>query len=120
MQRDPTEPMEVWLTRLLHEVLDEQVSDRPAVSIDSEMEETDSPPEAEAAEITDIESLWEEPPDVRLNDVLPNLAADEPWQELDLQDQMQWVLRQLSALPPCSAVRSRFICWMAGIRMRSR
>ncbi len=98
--RDPTEPMEVWLTRLLHEVLDEQVSDRPAVSIDSEMEETDSPPEAEAAEITDIESLWEEPPDVRLNDVLPNLAADEPWRELDLQDQMQWVLRQLSALPP--------------------
>jgi DNA-directed RNA polymerase specialized sigma24 family protein/ribosome-associated translation inhibitor RaiA len=98
-EKDPTEPLEVWLTRFLHEVLDEQIPDRPTVSIDTEMDETDSPPEAEAAEITDIESLWEEPPTVRLNDVLPNENAGEPWQEMDIQDKMQWVLTQLSTLP---------------------
>jgi RNA polymerase sigma factor (sigma-70 family) len=97
--KDPTEPMEVWLTRLVHEVLDEQIANRPAVSIDREVDETDSPPDAEAAEVTDIELLVEEPPPVRLNDILPNDSAPEPWQELDIQDQMRWVLTQLSTLP---------------------
>ncbi len=98
-EKDSAEPMDVWLTRLLHEVLDEQISPERVVSIDSEIEETESPPEAETAEIKDIESLWEEPPTVSLNDVLENREAEEPWREVELQDQMQWVLKQLSTLP---------------------
>lgn len=98
-EKDPTEPMELWLTRLLHDVLDEQIPDRPAVSIDREMDEPDVPPEEDTAAVTENEPLWEELPVVRLNDILPDHNAGEPWQELDIQDQMQWVLKQLSALP---------------------
>jgi len=98
-EKGPTEPLEVWLTRLIHEVLDEQVPDRPAVSIDSEMDETDLPPDADAGEMTDTELVLNEPPAVRLNDILPDRNAGEPWQKLDIQDQMRWVLTQVSALP---------------------
>jgi len=98
--KDPTEPMEVWLMRLAHEVLDEQVPEVPAaVSLDDEIDETDSDHAAPTDEITDSELLLEEPVAVTLDHVLPDQRGGEPWQELDLQEQMQWVLMQLSSLP---------------------
>ncbi len=95
-KKDPTEPLDVWLTRIVHEVLDEQIPGRSEVSIEVE---TDSHPETDAAEVADNALLLEEPPVVRLNDILPDDNAGEPWQELDLEDQMQWVLTQVSTLP---------------------
>jgi len=97
--KDATEPMDVWLMRLAHEALDEQVPEvSAAVSIDDEMDETDSDL-ATTEEITDSELLLEEPAAMTLDKVLPDRRGSEPWQELDLQEQMQWVLTQLSALP---------------------
>jgi len=98
-EKDLTEPMDVWLTRFVHEVLDEQIPDGQAVSIDTQVDETDSHSEAGNGEVPDSELILEPPPVVRLNDLLPDQNAGEPWQELDIQDQMQWVLKQLSALP---------------------
>jgi RNA polymerase sigma factor (sigma-70 family) len=99
-EKDPTEPMEVWLIRLVHEVLDKQVAGAPeAVSIDDEIDETDLNHAVETDEVTDSELLLEEPVAVTLNNVLPDWHDGEPWQELDLQEQMQWVLTQLVALP---------------------
>lgn len=92
-QKDPTEPLEVWLVRFVHEVLDEQTPDRSIVSIDGEIDEADS------GGITDNEALWEEPPTMTVEDVLPDRRAVEPWQDVDIQDQMQWVLTQLTTLP---------------------
>jgi DNA-directed RNA polymerase specialized sigma24 family protein/ribosome-associated translation inhibitor RaiA len=98
--KDPTEPLDVWLMRLLHEVLDEQIPQVPAeVSIDREIDENDLDHEVETDEVTDSELLIEEPPVVTLDSLLPNHRASEPWQKLDLQDRMRWVLTQLSALP---------------------
>jgi len=98
--KDPTEPMEIWLMRLAHEVLDEQVPQVPAtVSIDEEVDETDAGLAVPADEITDSELLLEEPAAVTLDNVLPDRHNGEPWQELDLEEQMQWVLTRLSSLP---------------------
>lgn len=98
-ERDPAEPLEVWLTRILHEVLDKQISEKPAVSLEVEVESTDSDHVIETDGVTDNQFLLEEPPAETLEEVLTNDHAGEPWQELDLQDQMQWVLTQLSDLP---------------------
>jgi ribosomal subunit interface protein len=98
-EKDPTEPLEVWLTRILHEVLDEQIPDKPTVSIEGEVDQTDSDHAADTDGVTDNQYLLEEPPAVTLDDILTDDRAGEPWQELDLQDQMRWVLTQLSDLP---------------------
>jgi DNA-directed RNA polymerase specialized sigma24 family protein/ribosome-associated translation inhibitor RaiA len=98
--KDPTEPMEVWLIRLAHEALDEQVPEVPAVvSIDDEIGEADSDHAVETDEVTDGQLLLEEPAAVTLDGILPDRRGSEPWQELGLQEQLQWVLMQLSALP---------------------
>lgn len=98
-EKDPTEPLEVWLMRILHEVLDEQIPDRPVVSIESEVDQTDSDPAADTDGVTDNQFLLEEPPAVTLDDTLVDRHAAEPWQELDIQEQMQSVLTQLTDLP---------------------
>jgi len=98
--KDPTEPTEVWLMRLAHEALDEQVPEVPVVvSIDDEIGEADSDHAVETDELTDGQLLLEEPAAVTLDRILPDRRGSEPWQELDLQEQLQWVMMQLSALP---------------------
>ena len=97
-QRDATEPLEVWLTRILQEVLDEQIPDKPAVSIDRAVDQPDSDYAAQSDGVTDNQFLLEEPEATTLKDMLTDNHTGEPWQELDIQDQMRWVLAQLSDL----------------------
>ncbi|MEN6575046.1 MAG: HPF/RaiA family ribosome-associated protein [Phycisphaerales bacterium] len=100
--RDPAVPLEVWLTRLLHEVLDEQaVNPRVVSSLDEEVDGLDPGREAAAGRALDDAPAWEEEPlTVTFDDVLPSHEVDEPWQQMAAIDQMKWVLAQLSEVSP--------------------
>jgi len=96
-RRDDREPLEVWLTKLLHETLDQQVADvQEALSLEVRAE---SGLEAAADSIADDTPVWEPPSIVTLEDVLPSHEAGEPWTQLAAVDQMKWVMTQLSELP---------------------
>jgi len=99
--KDPNEPLEVWLVRFLHEVLDEQTSGVPtAISIDDEIDAGDPRYGADLSPTAeDDEPYWEEPYTATFDDVLPDRHPSEPWQELEAVEQVQWVLAQLSRLP---------------------
>jgi DNA-directed RNA polymerase specialized sigma24 family protein/ribosome-associated translation inhibitor RaiA len=97
--RDETEPVEVWLTRLLHEVLDQQIADTQAVhSIYERVDAGNSDAQAAAARASEDGPVWEEPSTVMLEDVLPSHEVGEPWQQLEAIDQMKWVLAQLGTV----------------------
>ncbi len=99
--RDREVPLEGWLMRLLHRVLDEQAASEQAVlSLDGEIDGLDAGREAAAGRAVDEEPVWEEPPAVTFEDVLPSHEVGEPWQQLAAIDQMKWVLTQLSEVSP--------------------
>lgn len=99
--KDASEPLEIWLGRFLHEVLDEQASGVPAaISIDDEIDAADPRYGADVSPTAeDDEPYWEEPYTATFDDVLPDRHPSEPWQELEAVEQMRWVLAQLSHLP---------------------
>jgi DNA-directed RNA polymerase specialized sigma24 family protein len=100
-RRDASEPLEVWLTRLLHDVLDEQAADvQTALSLEEGVDGLDLGREAAAGGTADDTPVWEEPLTVTFEDVLPSHEVSEPWQQLAAIDQMRWVLAQLSELSP--------------------
>lgn len=98
-QKDETEPLEIWLMKLLHEVLDEQVAGvRVTRSIHEQVGTGDSDSEDTAAHASEDIPVWEELEQhaaVTLEDVLPSHEAGEPWQQLEAIDEMKWVLAQL-------------------------
>jgi len=99
--RDRAVPLEVWLTRLLHEVLDEEATGaRAAFSLDAEVDGLDPGREAAAGRALDDAPAWEEPLALTFDDVLPSQDVGEPWQQLAAVDQMKWVLAQLSEVSP--------------------
>lgn len=101
--RDPTIPLEIWLTRLLHDILDEQtLGTQGVLSLDQEVDGLDPGREAAAGRALDDAPAWEEevPMTVTFDDVLPSHDVDEPWQRLAAVDQMRWVLTQLSDVSP--------------------
>jgi DNA-directed RNA polymerase specialized sigma24 family protein/ribosome-associated translation inhibitor RaiA len=99
-EKDMTEPLEVWLVRLLHDVLDEQLSDRPAtVSVYEPIGTGEPPDEAQSQPVIEDESPGDELPPETLDDVLPDQHAAEPWEALEVQDEMKWVLTQLGRVP---------------------
>lgn len=97
---DDRRPLEVWLTQLLHETLDEQIATAgkalplaaPAEVYDSVRQHLESP-------LADDTPVWEIPHLVTFEDVLPSSEADEPWMQLAAIDQMKWVMTQLSDVP---------------------
>ena len=101
IDRDEAEPLEIWLMRLLHEVLDEQVAGvQRAHPIHEEVDIHDSSSEAAAVRASEEAPVWEEPSvAATLEDILPSHEADEPWQPLEAVDEMKWVLAQLGAVP---------------------
>lgn len=106
--KNETEPLEIWLMRLLHEVLDEQVAGVQATrSIHEQVDPGDSDSEDPAAQSSEDTPVWAElepHATVTLEDVLPSHEAGEPWQQLEAVDEMKWVLSQLGT---ASAVRRR-------------
>jgi RNA polymerase sigma factor (sigma-70 family) len=96
---DDREPLEVWLTRLLHEALDQQIAGvREALPLDEEVEVDPSGREAPGESVAEDTPVWEPPSAVTLEDVLPSHEAGEPWEQLAAVDQMKWVMTQLSEL----------------------
>jgi len=96
---DDREPLEVWLTRLLHEALDQQIAGiREALPLDEQGEVDESGREVPTEPLPDDTPVWEPPVAVTLEDVLPNHEAGEPWAQLAAVDQMKWVMTQLSGL----------------------
>ncbi|MBP7052985.1 MAG: HPF/RaiA family ribosome-associated protein [Phycisphaerae bacterium] len=104
-RRDLAVPLDVWLTRLLHDVLDEQTAHaQGVVSLDGEVDGLDAGREAAAGRLPDDAPVWEEPQTVTFDDVLPSREVAEPWEKLAAIDQMRWVLDQLSEV---ASVRRR-------------
>jgi len=99
-RREETEPLEVWLTRLLHEVLDEQLAaaqtDR---SLHEQVEVGVSADDTAVGFASEDGLAWEEPPTLTVEDVLPGHEGQEPWQSLAAVDEMKWVLAQLGEVP---------------------
>ncbi len=97
--RDDREPLEVWLTKLLHAVLDKQIAAvREAVPLEEPADVDESGREMPVAPVPEDAPVWELPMVVTLEDILPNHEAGEPWEQLAAIDQMKWVLTQLSEL----------------------
>ncbi|MGE5296161.1 MAG: HPF/RaiA family ribosome-associated protein [Solirubrobacterales bacterium] len=98
-RRDEREPLEVWLTRLLHEVLDEQIAKaRESLPLDEQVDVDESGREMPVSPTPEDTPVWETPVTVTLEDVLPSHEEGEPWEQLAAVDQMKWVLGQLSGL----------------------
>lgn len=99
-RREDTEPLEVWLTRLLHEVLDEQLATvRTDRSLHDEVEAGSSAEDSAVGFALEDGMAWEEPPTLMFEDILPGQEGGEPWQSLAAVDQMKWVLAQLGEAP---------------------
>jgi RNA polymerase sigma factor (sigma-70 family) len=99
-RRDDREPLEVWLTRLLHETLDEQIAkEREALPLDEQTDVDESGRQVPVERVPEDTPVWEPPLTVTLEDVLPSHEAGEPWTQLAAIDQMKWVMAQLSELP---------------------
>jgi RNA polymerase sigma factor (sigma-70 family) len=98
--RDDREPLEIWLTKLLHEALDEQLAAaRQAVPLEGPADVDESGRKISVTPVSEDAPIWESPAVVTLEDVLPNHEAGEPWEQLAAIDQMKWVLTQVSELP---------------------
>jgi DNA-directed RNA polymerase specialized sigma24 family protein/ribosome-associated translation inhibitor RaiA len=99
-RRDDREPLEVWLARLLHDVLDQQIAGvREALPLDERVDLDEIGRKAPGEPLADDTPVWEPPSVVTLEDVLPSQEAGEPWEQLAAVDQMKWVMTQLSELP---------------------
>ena len=97
---DDRRPLEVWLTQLLHETLDEQIARvREALPLDDSVQGVGSGLDTPEPILSDDTPIWETPNLVTLEDVLPCHEADEPWAQLAAIDQMKWVMTQLSDAP---------------------
>lgn len=98
-RKDEAEPLEVWLTKLLHAVLDEQIASvRVALPLGEQVDTDESGRETTAGQVADDTPAWEESWAVTLEDVLPSHEAGEPWEQLAAVDQMKWVMTQLSGV----------------------
>lgn len=98
-QKEPTEPLEVWLTRLLHDVVDEQVGPvQAARSLHERASEDDFRGEAGASAASDDIPIREEPLILTFEEFLPDDEWAEPWRQLAAVDQMKWALRQLGTM----------------------
>jgi DNA-directed RNA polymerase specialized sigma24 family protein/ribosome-associated translation inhibitor RaiA len=99
-RREETEPLDVWLTRLLHEVLDEQHTPvRAARSLHEQVEGAHSADDTAVGFAAEDGLAWDEPPTPTFGDLLPGHEGAEPWQPLEAVDQMKWVLAQLGEVP---------------------
>ena len=98
-RKNEAEPLEIWLTRLLHEVLDEQIANvRAALPLGEQIDTDESGREITAGPVADDTPVWEESVAVTLEDVLPSHEASEPWEQLAAVDQMKWVMTQLGGV----------------------
>jgi RNA polymerase sigma factor (sigma-70 family) len=98
-RRDEGQPLEVWLTKLLHEVLDEQIAAvQEAVPLEDSVDVDEFGREMPVASVLNDTPVWEPTLAETLDDILPNREGGEPWEQLAAIDQMKWVLTQLSGL----------------------
>jgi len=98
-RREETESLEVWLMRLLHEVLDVQLTaGRTARSLSEQVGGESSADDTAVGFAAEDGLMWEEPPTPTFEDILPGYEGGEPWQQMAAVDQMKWVLAQLSGV----------------------
>jgi RNA polymerase sigma factor (sigma-70 family) len=98
----PAGPLEPWLTRLLHDVIDAHVRDgRPAAAGIDERIPTDDPRfRVDGGWLVENEPFWGEvEPPLTLEQVLPSDRAVEPWQEVAADEQHRWILARLRSFP---------------------
>ena len=93
--RPADEPLDQWLTNLLHRIIDENKGKTTA-------ELAVGPGEADDVAdgwIADNEPYWGELEPVTLEDVLPDYETSEPWQHVADNEQRRWLLRHLRRVP---------------------
>jgi DNA-directed RNA polymerase specialized sigma24 family protein/ribosome-associated translation inhibitor RaiA len=98
-QKEQTEPLEIWLTRLLHDVLDEQVGPMQATHSLYEQAAIEDPGgEAVASAASDDIPIREEFLSLTFEQILPDDEGAEPWRQVAAVDQAKWALAQLGTV----------------------
>jgi len=94
------ESLDSWVTKLLHQVIDEKIKDRLSeLSIYEELAASDPRYTADSSWVCENEPFWEEPVNITINEIFPDEDTLEPWQAMDAEEQLRWLLAHLSTLP---------------------
>ena len=100
-ERDTTEPLDQWMVRALHEVLDErQKHEAYTLASNPEIVVDDMRLEAEDGWVTDNEPYWGESEPLTIDELLPDHDAPEPWTKLVAKEQRQQLFTYLRRLVP--------------------
>lgn len=100
-ERDTAEPLDQWVVRALHEVLDErQQREAYTLASDPEIAVNDVRLEAEDGWITENEPYWGEHESLTIDELLPDHDAPEPWTKLLVKEQRQQLFTYLRRLVP--------------------
>lgn len=93
-------PLENWVTQLMHHVLDSKIEGKSTeLSVVEDLAAEDPRYTAEVGWVTENEPAWEEELAVSVDDLFPSEDALEPWQWLEAEELMRWLLSRLSTQP---------------------
>ncbi|QYO65083.1 HPF/RaiA family ribosome-associated protein [Leptolyngbya sp. 7M] len=91
-QRPPQQPLDQWISRLMHEIIDEQKSKEiPAVSLDAPISEDDPRFQVASGWVLENEPFWDSLAPLTLEDILPQHEVEEPWDAYSLSERERWL-----------------------------
>jgi DNA-directed RNA polymerase specialized sigma24 family protein len=96
----PIGPLDRWLTRLLHEVLDARAAEQPPIkSLYETIPPADPRFRVDRGWVRENEPFWDEFESLTLEQVLPDEEAPEPWQQLSAEEQRHKIMEHLQSIP---------------------
>jgi RNA polymerase sigma factor (sigma-70 family) len=99
-QRPPQQPLDQWISGLMHEIIDEQESKEiPAVSLETPISEDDPRFQVASGWVLENEPFWDSSDPLTLEDVVPQHEVEEPWDAYSLSERERWLFAQLAKLP---------------------
>jgi len=98
---DATEPLDQWMVRALHNILDErQKHEAYTLASNPEIVVDDMRLEAEDGWVTENEPYWGENEPLTVDELLPDHDAPEPWTKLVAKEQRRQLFTYLRRLVP--------------------
>ena len=96
----PLGPLDRWLVRLLHEVVDAHAMESPVgESLEQVIPADDHRFRVDSGWVLENEPFWTDVEPLTLEQVLPAEDAPEPWQQLAAEEQRQEILKLLQSMP---------------------
>ena len=100
-ERDTAEPLDQWMVRALHDVLDERQKHEAYTLVSNpEIIVDDMRLEAEDGWVTENEPYWGEEEPLTIDELLPDHDAPEPWTKLVADEQRRELFTYLRRLVP--------------------